>query len=298
MKHNAVFIVQTNKQHLPWKGVIPNKFVKITALILALLLTVASLFSQNKKNPEKNGTIQELVLKGNFEVLLFQSDSEDLYIHAPASVTRSIKSDFKNGIYTITNTHASGPRPKLYLVVAHLKRLKASGNVMIKTPTNLYIEKMNIELSDDASASLYISSDDLSMDVSGSGEVQISGDIDTLRLKTEQNANVNFDIKSKKVYATLKNESEVTFEGDIFHLYAELNQYAILDNLNTTTGTCTIKSNDNSMAKIKAEDFFYLYAGGRSNITFKGNGKTEVMEKEKNATIKNESKLKSMNVKP
>lgn len=294
MKPNSDFIVQISKDDLPWKGVIPNKFVKITALILALLLTIASLFSQERKIPGQTGSINELIIKGNFEVFLFQSDSDDLYIHAPVNVTRNIKSEFKNGIYTITNSLSSGPRPKIYLVVIDLKRIKASGNVVIKTPTNIYIEKINLELSDEANANLFISSDDLSINVSGSGEVQVSGEIDTLRLKTEQNANVTFDIKAKKIYANMKNESEVTFEGDIFNLYAELTQYAIIDNMNSTTGTCIIKTSDNAMAKVKAEDRFYLHAGGKSSITYKGNGKPEVMEKEKNATIKSDSKMKSM----
>lgn len=233
------------------------------------------------------------MVKGNFEVLLFQSENEDLYIHAPVNLSKRIKSDFKNGVYSITNTHISGPRPKLYIVVKDLKRIKASGNVIIKTPTNIYIEKMSIELSDDASAMLYISSDDLSLNVGGTGEIQIAGDIDTLRLKAEQNVNITFDIKAKKVYATMKNESEATFEGEIFNLFAELNQYAIIDNIATTTGTCIIKTSDNSMARIRAEDMLYLHAGNRSTITYRGNGKVETAEKDKNATIRNEGKNKT-----
>ena len=257
-------------------------------------MTIASLFSQEKKTAYNGNSIQELVVKGNFEVLLFQSDFEDLYIHAPVNVTRGIKTDYKNGVYSITNSNSSGTPAKLYLVVKDLKSLKATGKVNIKTPTNIFIKQLELNLSEDVNATLYISSDDLKLDVKGNGYVHISGEIDTLRLKTDQAANVSFEIKSHKVYSTLKGESEVLFEGSLFYLYSELYQYAILDNQGTITGTCIVSTYDKSFAKIKAEDHFYLRAGDRSTIAYRGNGNIEISEKDKNATLKSEGKHKNL----
>lgn len=257
-------------------------------------MTIASLFSQEKNSAYDGNSIKELVVKGNFEVLLFQSDFEDLYIHAPVNVTRSIKSEFKNGVYSITNSRTSGMPAKLYLVVKDLKSLKATGNVTIKTPTNICLKHLDLNISEDVNATLFISSDDLCLDVKGSGYVHVSGEIDTLRLTTDHSANVSFDIKSKKVYSTIKSESEVMFEGNVFFLYSEVYQFAIIDNQNAETGTCIISTFDNSLAKIKASDFLYLHAGGKSTIAYKGNGKIEVAEKDKKATIRGDGKHKTL----
>lgn len=226
--------------------------------------------------------------------MLFQNDSEDLYIHAPVNVTRGIKSEFKNGVYTIVNNNLSGTPAKLYIVVKDLKSLKATGKVNIITPTNIYTKALSLNLSDEVNATLYLSSDDLALDVRGSGHVLVSGEVDTLRLKTEGSGDVSFDIKCHKVFSTLKSESETIFEGSIFYLYSEVYQYAIIDNSSTVTGTCIVSTYDNGMAKLRAEDQLFLHAGDRSTIIYRGEGKVEIAEKDKKASIRPEVKNKGL----
>lgn len=259
-----------------------------------MILTAVSLFSQEKKSTIPGNTIEEIVIKGNFEIMLFQADSEDLYIHAPANVSRNIKSEFSDGVYYLSNNNPAGLAAKVYLVVTDLKKLKTWGAVNIKTPTNLYLKNLTLQLSEESNANLFITSEDLTLNIEGSGYVQISGDIDTLRLRTSESANASFDLKSKKIYATLKGESEVQFEGDLFSLYAELYQYSILDNLNSVTGTCIVSTKDKTMARLKAEDKFYLHASDRSTIIYKGKGVVEISEKDKNASIRPEQKQKAL----
>gem|GEM_PF-4302585 len=267
--------------------------MKTTFIIIVLTLLGVSLFSQDQR-PAYDGTITDLVVKGNFEVILFQSDVEDLYIHAPVNIQRNIKSECKDGVFTISNNNLTGTPAKLYLVVKDLKSIRATGSVTITTPTNIYTKYLSVYCSEEVSANLYISSEDLTFIAQGDGQINVSGEIDTLRLKAEDSSNLTFDIKSHKVYANMREESEVTFEGSIFKLFSDNYNYSITENTNSVTGTCNINTNDNSLARIKAEDKLFLHAYGKSTIVYKGNGKVETAEKEKKASIKPESKTKAL----
>lgn len=268
-----------------------NKLMfNVFTLLLCCIFCQANLMAQNNKDAIPSTNVTKIVAKGNLEIIIFQNEEEDLYIHAPTNLSRNIKSEFIDGIFTITNTNQNSAPVKIMLVVKDLTYIKATGKVTINTPTNVNFSKLNITLAEESIANLFISSADMLLEVHGNGNLNVSGEIDTLRLKSDGNAESTFDIKSKKIYANLKNESEAMIDGDVFSLIAVLENYSTLDNTESVTGTCNITTNNSSMAKVKAEDKFILLAKDRSSIIYKGTGKAETTNKDKGATLKPELK--------
>jgi hypothetical protein len=268
--------------------IIIKKRLFITLAICTLAFS--TLWSQESKNTIPCSTVKKLVAKGNLEIVLFQSDEEDLYIHAPTNISRNIKSEFKDGTYTIVNSNPSSTPAKVILVVQDLNVVKLTGKAKIETPTNVNFSDLSITMADEASATLFISSSELKLNVVGNGNLHLSGDIDTLRIKTDNNSEISLDIKSYKIYASLKSESEIMIEGTVFTLFAEMFNFSTLDNTVSQTGTCIINTFDNSMARIKGDDKLLLQAKDRSSIIYKGTGKAEVTLKDKGAILKPDTK--------
>lgn len=253
-----------------------------------MIMFSLSIFGQ--KSGESIESIHSLVVKGNIHVLLFQSDVEDLYIHAPVNVTRNIKTEFKNGVYTISNSNQTAIPAKLYIVVRDLQMIKVVGNVRLETPTNVYLQKLHLSLDADADVTLYVNSDNLQLDVEGDGSAMISGEIDTLNVNNSDDAFLDFDIKSRQVNAVLVNSSEILIKGNVFTLNAVCNNNSIIDNLFCETGSCKVETYQSSMARVKALDYIHVFASDNSTVVNKSKESISAINREKKATIKNDSR--------
>lgn len=248
--------------------------------LLFISFLIISLFSYSQENK-----ITDLVIRGNFEITLFQSDSEEIYIHAPLSITKSVKTDYKNGIYTLTNLKNSNKLVKVFMIIKDLNSIKATGNVNIITPTNIYLNNMTIELDKQSNAKLYINSDRLNLDIKGDGNLFISGEIDTLNIKAEDNVDIIAKINSYNVYSTIKDDVQIVYFGNIHSIISNNYDFTTFDNTLSNTGISTINSYDSSLNLIRSQELI-LFQNDKSLIVYDGILKTFKTEEPTNLKIK------------
>ncbi|NPV12987.1 MAG: hypothetical protein HPY57_14570 [Ignavibacteria bacterium] len=232
--------------------------------LFTILLILYSFLSYCQGN-----TITDLVIKGNFEISIFQGDSDDMYIHAPIWLTKSIKTDYRDGVYFLENTKESSKPVEVYLVVRNLKSIKASGNVTIKTPTNLFLESLKLDFTEKVNATIFVTSQTFNLDIKGDGNLFISGEIDTINIKCSNSSYILAGLKCFKINITIKDDVEFVLYGTIQYLFLNIYDFTSFDNSSANCGVSTINSYDSSSVYIKSEEL-YLYSNNMSTIVYDG----------------------------
>ncbi|NCO56056.1 MAG: hypothetical protein COZ21_10730 [Bacteroidetes bacterium CG_4_10_14_3_um_filter_31_20] len=274
----------------------PNtNLFKATIICFVIVLIYNFSFAQKSKTEETRvindlilKPINQLIVKGNVIIYLSQSTEPSIFYEGNKSKIKQLKTLISNETLSITNKNYSNDKIKIYLTLSNIENLQTIGNVEIETPTNIILNKLNLTLSEESEATLFVNSNDLKLEVHGNGELNLSGYIDTLRIKTFDDCEVYTKLKSKKVLCKTTNNSNIKLQGVIFDLYISSFKNSYADALNCEVGNSFIVSFDESDVKFTSIEAPEIYAFDKSTIYYKSPFQAFVMENSNKSFIKKE----------
>lgn len=227
-----------------------------------------------------------MIVKGNVIVYVSQSTEPSIFYEGSKTKIKQLKTQISNETLSITNKSYSNEKIKIYLTINNIENIKTIGNVEIETPTNIVLNKLNINISEESEVTLFVNSNDLKLEVHGNGELNLSGYIDTLRIKSFDDCEVYSKIKSKKVLCKTTDNSNVKLQGVIFDLYISSFKNSYTDALNCEIGSSFIVSFDESDVKFTSVEAPEIYAFDKSTIYYKSPFQAFVMENSNKSLIK------------
>ncbi|MBI5541424.1 MAG: DUF2807 domain-containing protein [Bacteroidia bacterium] len=263
----------------------------------AIIITTFSIKSIAQKEAEDSRKVDDLILKqfnqleikGNVIVYLSQNAESSITYEGNKSSVRSVKVQITDGILSIANkANSSKEKIKIYLTFQNLESIKTIGNVEIETTTNLFFNKLSLDLSEETVTTFFVNSTDLKLQVYGKGEVNLSGFIDTLRINTYDDCEVFSIIKSKKVFCRSTDQSSIKFKGNIFKLYTFALKSSYIEALSCEVGVSSIVAFDDADVKLTSLDATEIYAYDNSTIYYRSQYQATIQESSFHSFIKEE----------
>lgn len=217
---------------------------------------------------------------------MYQSDENEYKYDCPKYLSRQIKVQQSDETLSITNKNRNEKSVTIYLTVKNIESLKTVGNVEIETSTNITLNKLNLTIDDESMLNLYVNSNDFKFEVFGSGEVNLAGIIDTLRLYTHNESEIYCNLKSRKVLCRLYDLSNVSLKGTIFNLYISSFNNSNINALNSNIGSSFVTSFDDSQVKVTSVDAPEIYSFDKSAIYYKSPFKANISKFSDKSVIK------------
>jgi len=277
-----------------WKQIVPNTTImysKILCILILISCTINIAAQSNKEsvkvNCELSGSFNQLSINGDVTVYLLQGDEQSVLIHGKKSMVKQVKTSIDNKVLYISKDYSiNSERINIYITVTDIESIQTRGNVIIETPTNIWLSKLSLSLGDDTDVKLFVNSNDFNIDVKGSGNLELSGYIDTLRITSSGESEIFGDIKTVKLSCNTTGYSSVTLEGIIFKSYISSNNESSVDLNNCEVGMSSIFAFDQATVKTTSIDVTDIYAFDQAVIHYKSNNQAFVLTKSNKNSIK------------
>lgn len=164
--------------------------------ILATLVLVISAFatatasgkgetdcsSSKKITVNKTTGFSKLVVDGNVDVVLFEDNAEsEIRTFGNNADLASTSISQKNGVLTIKNNNANGPKVLVYVPVSHLAIIEANGNSKVSSASPLQSKQLTLVVKGDCKFNIQATGDiDIVQD--GAEEVRVEKNIAAVKL--------------------------------------------------------------------------------------------------------------------
>ena len=255
-----------------------------------MAMFTSNLDAQTPTDNLLSAPVNSIVVKGNVTLYLMQGPEQSIHLQGNKSVLKQTKTSVKNKTLHITKNYSlSDERVFVYLTLPSIEQIKSIGDVRIETPTNVWINNLNLDLSEETASTFYINSNHLDLFVSGRGDVNLSGYIDTLTITGTEEAEVLGTIKTLKLICRVKDYSSVSLEGTIFKSFLSGFNQGSIDLTEAECGMSSIVAFDLSKIKVTSIDVTDIYAFDRSVIHYRSSNKAFIMENSQNALIRKEN---------
>ncbi len=219
-----------------------------------------------------------------------QSAEQTMYLQGSKSILKQVKTSVKNKTLTISKGYSlNDERVNVFLSVNTLESIKTLGDVRIETPTNIWLNKLSLNLSEETEAIFFINSNQLDLTVSGSGDLNISGYIDTLKIAGTEEAEIVGNIKSIKLSCRTSDFCNVTLEGTVFKSFLSAFNQSSIDLSDCENGMSSVVAFDDSKVIVTSIDVTDIYAFDKSSIHYRSANQALIMENSKNAQIKQDT---------
>ena len=222
-------------------------------------------------------------------VYLSQSTEQNIAYEGNKTSVKQIKVLISNGTLSITNkANFSKEKIKVFLTFENLEKITTVGNVEIETVTNLNFNNLTLNLSEETVSTFFINSTEAKLMVSGKGELNLSGFIDTLRINAYDECEIFTTVKSKKVFCRTTDYSNVKFKGSIFKLYVFALKNSYVEALSCEIGISSIVAFDEADVKLTSLDATEIYAYDNSTIYYRSQYQATILESSFRSLIKEE----------
>ncbi|OFX38629.1 MAG: hypothetical protein A2X08_18005 [Bacteroidetes bacterium GWA2_32_17] len=270
-----------------------NKTAICRTIFIAIIFLVLSgnILSQNNSEGKIfKSSINQLIVKGNITVYIVQDIEQKIYFRGNNKTLKQIKTSVKNNVLTLSKGYSlNNERVTVFLTIDNLKSIKTSGDVIIETPTNIWLNKLSLDLSEETEALFFINSNQLDLTVSGSGFLNISGYIDTLIITGTEDAEIDGNIKSYKLSCTTSNFCNITLKGTVFKSFLSASNLSSIDLTNCEVGKSLIVAYNNSKVKVNSSDLTDIWAFNKSSVSYKSANQATISESTKVSQIKKNS---------
>jgi len=220
---------------------------------------------------------------------LLQGDEPSLLIHGRKSDVKQVNTSIKNRVLSISKNYSlNDERVNVFLTVPNLVSINTNGKVIIETPTNIWLNKLSLNLDNETEVILFVNSNELNIDVKGRGNLELSGYIDTLKIIGSEESEISGKIKSLKLSCRTTDFSNITLEGIIFKSYISSFNQSSVDLNNCEVGMSSIVAFDEAVVKTTSIDATDIYAFDKSVIHYRSENQAFVMEKSNKSSIKKE----------
>ena len=147
----------------------------LTALVLssAAFTTFANDTTKKKTVSAKEMNVNMVVVTGDVDVYLIQSNKEDIKV-VPFG-DGEVNIDFKKSGAKLLINNAGNNRATIYVYLKDLKRIDASNTAKIKTQGNFNLEALQIFLKDDAKANVKVNTKSLYTVIKDQSNLKLSG---------------------------------------------------------------------------------------------------------------------------
>lgn len=174
----------------------------------------------------------EITLEGNFHLYLSQGDSQSVYIQAYENLLPLLNKTVSRGHWKIDfDPCVESNKPiEIFATVNTLKQLNVEGSGKVKGETTIKSNQLSLNIDGSGEIQLDLDAKELESEINGSGDIQLSGitkkhqievngsgDIEAFELKSD---NCEIEINGSgdvKVYVSYDLNAEVNGSGDIYY---------------------------------------------------------------------------------
>lgn len=223
---------------------------KLTLTVLILLVGVVAYGLITRPESEKDcikgsgkmaaedrriGEFNRVKLSGGYDVVLTQGSTPSLRIEAEDNILKKIRSEIKDGELEISmDGHFCKVKAvTVYLTAVTLKAIESSGAVEVRATNK-------------------ITADDLSLHISGAGEV-------------------NMEVEANHLLTSVSGAGELDLKGKAKSHKVKISGAGDMDAVDLIVGKYDINLSGASDCRIYVEDELLVDASGASSITYKGN---------------------------
>ena len=256
-----------------------------------MIISAENLIAQkNEKTDLSENSYSQIVIKGDLNVYLLQSTEQSITFQGSRTAIKHIDVKEKNRTLSISKNYSfNDERVNVYLTLNSFEEIKTIGDVRIETPTNIWINRLDLDLSEETSSTFFVNSNQLNINIAGRGDLNLSGYIDTLLISSCEEAEVIGNVKSIKLICRSRDYSLITLEGSVFKSFLSGFDQGTIDLTEAECGMSSIVAFDNSKIKVTSIDVTDIYAFDKSSIHYRSANKAYILENSHNAQIRKEA---------
>ena len=248
-------------------------------ILLALILTTAASFAQNKEKikgtktvtiaPREIGSFENLEVEDNIEIFLVKGDVNALEIEADENLHEIIASDLNGGTLRLTTSKNAASYKKLSVKVTYtdaLKMVTARHESTINALSDIELDNITFKTSDFTKLFLNVKSRLFTVFANDKSKLELNVKAETAAVELSKNANLKALISAEYLKFDMYQKSSAVIEGDVVDLKLRL------DNNANFTGK--------NLASKNAEIITEAYANGTiqvtANASISASGKSEL----------------------
>jgi hypothetical protein len=167
--------------------------IRISNFCLALLLTLSGTLLAQKSETRSLGSFSKIGIAGGYEVILVQSDKEEVTIKADGIELDKIKTEVKNNRLEIETKKGKYYDADVTITIYYkeIKELSSSGSSNIVAQNPIKSDKFDYASSGSGNFKAEFETKKLEVALSGSGNLEISGKADTQSYALSGSSEVN-----------------------------------------------------------------------------------------------------------
>jgi len=248
-------------------------------ILLALILTTAASFAQNKEKikgtktvtiaAREIGSFENLEVEDNIEIFLVKGDVNALEIEADENLHEFIVSDLNGGTLRLTTSKNAASYKKLSVKVTYtdaLKMVTARHESTINALSDIELDNITFKTSDFTKLFLNVKSRLFTVFANDKSKLELNVKAETAAVELSKNANLKALISAEYLKFDMYQKSSAVIEGDVVDLKLRL------DNNANFTGK--------NLASKNAEIITEAYANGTiqvtANASISASGKSEL----------------------
>jgi hypothetical protein len=275
---------------------------KIILLSIFVLCFPTDIFSQSKIKGNREVRTEQtnidafhtLSIGNDLEVVLIKSTSPSVTVEADSNLHSSILYQVKDSIlnFQVTKIIKRAKEFKVYIRYSDpLRVISLNGNVDVITENSMQLNKLSLNLYDDAKIEADVVSDDFRLENNNDSTlkfstnciINIEGKIIHLDLK--ENSNNKISVNAEDLSISTSESAELDIEGFSYKVNATVSNSSGLSAKNLLTNVTAIKLSEKANAAIQASDSISVDASGSSKLELYGQPKVLLENFSDKATI-------------
>lgn len=206
-----------------------KKFAQFNLLMISILLFTASASCTSWQSPfsvkgsgeltDKNYEVSgfhAIEVSGGFDVNLIQGNDEAVTITAEDNLFEHIRVKVEGGVLRIYVERGAWVRKEMKAKISFksIDRLSVSGGGDVTSGTDLNVPKLAVELSGGGDIKTTVKTGDLRCNISGGGDAEIRGTIESYDLNLSGGGDVNSEISSGNIACTTTGGGDITIKNN------------------------------------------------------------------------------------
>jgi|GEM_PF-6557880 len=236
-------------------------------LINGLVFYAVLSFSAFAQNGTTLPYFNKIVASGNVNIYIDQQNNQSVNIATDENKDKVLIYVRDSFLYVISKIY----RPTdIYVNFNTLVYLEAKQNANIESVKNANIKNLIVKSDYSSKINLYVTSEAMSLVAIGSGIVNISGDIHYFKLQAKNATQINANLYSFVIDASLLNFADIEMKGKTDELNIQLSDESFLKATGLRSRICKVEGNDFSEANVYVTESLKFVGKKSASLFFTG----------------------------
>lgn len=224
--------------------------------------------------------IKSVSVSEGLELIISQSDREELVVEADDNIIDLIRTEFENGRLRI---HVDddfrierAASKKIYLKVLSLEGIDASSSAYLESTNQLTGDRVKVEVSSSGKAKFDLLAEEIETKVSSSGKLEAGLDAPIMSFNVSSSGKADIQLRGNLVDCEVSSSGDLRLMGGANRVEANISSSGEIYAPDFSTDICQVKASSGARLNMMVENELIVNASSGAQIKYSGNPQTKL----------------------